>query len=306
MSDQWHVMSLLVICARATMSFGCPPKMLEAPADTCGSDCRRCMNWTVGGASVLAMGSYLWLDQAWYAQYDRSAFHFFNDGDEWLQMDKTGHFFSTYMLGSWGHAALGHCGASSSKARWIGGSVGLAFLTGVEVLDGTSDGWGFSWWDMAANTAGAGLFIAQDAAWGRQRIRPKLSAHLTDYAALTPDLLGESVPDRILKDYNGLTLWLSCNADLLLGEGRVPPWLNLAIGYGAEGLVEARPGSGAEAAAGARPYRQFYLSPDIDLTRIPTRSKALRTLLFLANSIKIPAPAIEYSDGLWRGHWLYF
>lgn len=265
-----------------------------------------CVQSMAIGAGAAAAGAYVWLDQAWYAQYDRTPFHFFNDGDEWLQMDKTGHFFSTYMLGSWGHSALRYCGASPSKSRWLGGTVGLAFLTGVEVLDGTSDGWGFSWWDMAANTAGAALFIGQDAAWGRQRIRPKLSAHLTDFAALRPDLLGESVPDRILKDYNGLTLWISGNVDLLFGDGRVPPWLNLAVGYGAEGLLEARPGSSMEIPSGFTPYRQFYLSPDIDLSRIRTRSKALRTLLFLANSIKVPAPALEFSDGVWRGHWLYF
>lgn len=268
---------------------------------------RSCCTRTIAlGAGGAAAGAYAWLDQAWYAQYDRSPFHFFNDGDEWLQMDKTGHFFSAYMLGSWGNAAFRYCGASTAKSRWLGGSLGLAFLTGVEVLDGTSDGWGFSWWDMASNTAGAALFIGQDAVWGRQRVRPKLSAHLTDFASLRPELLGETVPDRILKDYNGLTLWISWNADLLVGEGRVPPWLNLAVGYGAEGLIEARPGSASEASAGITPYRQFYLSPDIDLTRIRTRSKAVRTVLFLASSIKVPAPAIEFSDGVWRGHWLYF
>lgn len=263
-----------------------------------------CNRYMAMGAGVGMAASYFWLDRAWYAQYDRSAFHFFNDGEEWMQMDKAGHFFSAYTLGSWGHAGLAHCGAKGSRARWLGGSVGLVFLTGIEVLDGTSAGWGFSWWDMAANAAGTSLFIAQDAAWGRQRIRPKLSAHLTDYAAIRPDLLGEGLPERILKDYNGQTFWLSFHGDLLWGEGRLPPWLNLAVGYGAEGMVRARADSAEEAQPAA--YRQFFLSPDIDLTRIPTRKKWLRTLLFVANGIKVPAPALEYGDGTWRGHWLYF
>ena len=73
-------------------------------------------------------------------------------------------------------------------------------MTGVEVLDGTSSGWGFSGWDMVANTAGAGLFIGQDIGWGEQRLRLKLSSHLTDYAAMRPELLGEAPAERVLKD----------------------------------------------------------------------------------------------------------
>lgn len=46
---------------------------------------------------------------------------------------------------------------------------------------------------------------------------------------------------------------------------------------------------------GYRPYRQYYLSLDIDLTKIKTRSKFVKTLGFLANSLKIPAPALQFS-----------
>ena len=40
-------------------------------------------------------------------------------------------------------------------------------------------------------------------------------------------------------------------------------------------------------------YRQFYLSFDVDLDRIPTNSRVLKTLFNLVNWIKIPAPALE-------------
>jgi uncharacterized protein YfiM (DUF2279 family) len=122
----------------------------------------RCLRNTgfLVGASVV--GTLLVLDQAWYAEYERSPMHSFDDRGEWLQMDKAGHLFSAYALGSWGHALMQHCGASRSASRWVGGSLGLVFLTGVELLDGTSAGWGFSWSDMAANVMGTGLFIGQD------------------------------------------------------------------------------------------------------------------------------------------------
>lgn len=271
---------------------------------TCERPCKRCLAFMSAGAGLAATAAYIGLDQAWYAQYERGPMRAFDDSREWLLMDKTGHILSGYSLGAWGHAAMKHCGARDRSARWIGGSLGLAFMTGIELLDGTSTGWGFSWSDMAANAAGAGLFIAQDAAWREQRLALKISLHLTPYAAQRPDLLGEGVADRLLKDYNGVTLWLSGNLASLSGGERLPTWLNLALGYGAEGMISAHP---REQVGGPAVFRQFYLSPDIDLTRIRTRSKLVRTLLFLANSIKVPAPALEYrSNGQWKGHWLYF
>ncbi len=268
-----------------------------------GACCLRTVAIVGGGG---AAGAYVALDQAWYAQYDRTAFHFFDDSGEWYLMDKTGHAFNSYMLGEWGHGVLSHCGASERTSRWVGGSIGLALLTGIEVLDGTSSGWGFSNWDMAANVTGAGLFIGQDWAWGEQRLRLKLSSHPTDYADQRPDVLGSSLPERVLKDYNGLTLWLSGNIRSLAKVERVPAWLNLAVGYGAEGFINARPGDN-EAITGMHPYRQYYVSMDVDLRRIPCRSKVGRTLLFLLNSIKVPAPALEFrSTGKVVGHWLYF
>ena len=54
-------------------------------------------------------------------------------------------------------------------------------------------------------------------------------------------------------------------------------------------------------------YRQFFVSLDIDLTRIKTKSPFLKTLLFLFNTIKVPAPAIEFNTlGKVRFYPVYF
>jgi hypothetical protein len=48
--------------------------------------------WIVGGSQVaLWTGSFIALNQAWYADYPKQDFHFFNDWKEWQQMDKSGH-----------------------------------------------------------------------------------------------------------------------------------------------------------------------------------------------------------------------
>ena len=53
--------------------------------------------------------------------------------------------------------------------------------------------------------------------------------------------------------------------------------------------------------------RQFYLSPDIDLSRIQSKNKVVKSLLIILNSLKFPMPTIEYNteSGL-EGHWIKF
>ena len=271
------------------------------------SNIRSCRAITAAVSGGLMLGTYVALDQAWYAQYERSRFHTFDDSGEWLQMDKAGHFFSAYTLGTWGHAAWSRCGTSEREALLVGGSLGFIFLAGVEVLDGTSAAWGFSWSDMAANTAGTGLFMGQQALWKEQRIAVKLSAHLTPFAEQRPDLLGQGLSERILKDYNGQTFWLSANLRSFQKESKIPAWLNVAVGYGGENMLSAFPNPMGTRDGDQSHFRQFFLSPDIDLTRIKVRSKLLRTVLFVLNGIKVPLPALEIrSNGRVLAHGLYF
>jgi Predicted periplasmic lipoprotein (DUF2279) len=257
----------------------------------------RLLGTTIGGGAVIA-GTLISLNKAWYSQFERSPFHFFNDGGEWQQMDKVGHAFATYTVGKWGHGLLKWSGLSDNTSLWVGGTLGLTYLTAVEYLDGRSAEWGFSGWDMAANVAGTGLYIGQELGWKQQRIKLKYSAHLTDYAPQRPNVLGEGLSERILKDYNGSTYWLSANLNDF-GAERLPTWLSVAVGYGADGMLFANANPGQ--------YRQFYLSPDIDLERIRVKSKVLKALLYTLNCVKVPMPALEFgTNGVVRGHWLYF
>jgi uncharacterized protein YfiM (DUF2279 family) len=267
---------------------------------------RRCLLTTGIGIGAGIAGSFILLDRAWYSDHERAPLHTFDDSAEWLQMDKAGHFFSAYSLGRWGHALLDRCNTSERTAIWIGGSLGLVFLSGVEVLDGTSAAWGFSWSDMAANVAGTSFFIGQQALWEEQRIFVKLSAHPTHFAEMRPSLLGEGLGERILKDYNGQTIWLSANVPRLTGLD-LPPWLCISASYGVDGLISAHASEPLLNVFSHERIRQYYISPDIDLTRIGVKSKVLKTVLFVLNGVKIPSPTLEFrSNGKIVGHWIYF
>lgn len=257
----------------------------------------RLIGTTIGSGAIIA-GTLIGLDQAWYGQYARTSFHFFDDGCEWQGLDKVGHGFATYTVGRWGNGLLRWCGVPRKTALWAGGTLGLVYLSAVEYMDGHSEGWGFSTWDMLSNVAGTGLFIGQELEWRDQRMKLKYSAHLTPFAKERPALLGEGLSERILKDYNGSTYWLSANLHAFGWKG-MPVWVNMAAGYGAEGMVQA------DAAPGQ--VRQYFLSADVDLERIPVKSKVLRTALLVLNCVKVPLPALEFrSDGHVLVHGLYF
>lgn len=261
--------------------------------------------------SVLFAGSMAGLYTLWYKDYPMNGFHLINDNSEWQQMDKIGHATTSYYIGKIGYEALKWSGVKENKAIWYGGLYGSAYLLTIEILDGFSTEWGFSFGDFTANTLGSALFISQQLAWHEQRILLKYSAHTTDFAQYRPDLLGTNLPQRIIKDYNGSTLWVSGNIYSFLPKySRFPKWLNVAIGYGAEGMTGGYSNTeiyNGKAIPSFERYRQFYLSLDIDLTRIPTKSKTLNLIFDLVGFIKIPLPTLEYNtkDGF-KGHVLYF
>lgn len=261
--------------------------------------------------SVVFAGSLTGLYSLWYKNYPMNHFHFFNDNGEWNQMDKIGHACASYYIGKIGYEALKWSGVNEKKAIWYGGLYGSAFLLTIELLDGFSAEWGFSYGDFIANSFGSALFISQQLAWHEQRIVFKFSTHFTDYAQYRPDLLGSNYAQRIIKDYNGSTNWLSANIYSFLPKSSgFPKWLNLAIGYGADGMTGSFTNSiiyKGKFIPDFQRSRQFYLSLDIDLTRIPTKSKTLDKIFDVIGFIKIPFPALEYNtnDGF-KGHLLYF
>jgi hypothetical protein len=260
---------------------------------------------------VLYAGSLSALYFAWYKDYPQSSFHFFNDFDEWMQMDKVGHMTTSYYISRVGYASYIWAGVDRKKAAWYGGLLGFAYLANIEILDGFSSQWGFSAGDFASNTLGCALFIVQQLAWNEQRFVLKYSFHSTKYPQYRPDLLGTGFAQQLVKDYNGQSYWLSGNISSFLSKSsKFPKWINIAFGYGAEGMTGASGNSlvyhGKPIAQSDR-YRQFYLSLDIDLTRIPTRSKTVKTLLTLVSFIKIPFPALEYNTaGKFIVHPFYF
>jgi hypothetical protein len=180
------------------------------------------------------------------------------------------------------------------KAVWYGSFVGFLIQSPIEILDGRDPAYGASATDLAANFLGSSVLLAQQLSWHEVRLMPKVSFHLTSYAQQRPNVLGSTVAERLLKDYNGQTYWLAADVGAFLKSGsRWPRWLQPAVGYAGKEMVYNDDGTNAQ--VGLRPYRQLFLSLDVDLRRIPTRSVVLKRVFYAFSIFHLPAPALEYN-----------
>ena len=279
----------------------------------------RSRRWMVGGGSAAILGtSFIGLNEAWYKDYPRSKFHAFNDAGEWKQMDKIGHAWTAYAISRPVSQLWQWAGVEKNKAVWLGAGTSLAYLLSIEYLDGRSAEWGWSWADVGADFSGALLYAGQEALWNEQRFYLKWSGHVQRYddpelEDRADELFGRSGAERIFKDYNAQTYWISANLHAFFPRSKIPAWLNLSIGHGARGMFGGYENLALDANNNIRfdrrdltRRRQWYLAPDIDFTRIPTRSRFLRSAFSVLNIVKFPAPALELSSGRLRFRGLVF
>lgn len=292
--------------------------------------------WLLTGTSAAAYaGTVAALSNVWYDDYQKAPFHTFNDFGEWEEMDKVGHLYTAYFYSHLATNAYYWTGIGRERAAWVGFGTGLFLQGTIELMDAYSAEWGFSWGDVAFNTLGSGIYLAQELAWQEQRIYIKYSSfrrEVTPNYFITSELgtetslwqrrdelFGHSVGEIMVKDYNATTIWASANIHALFiknPESRFPKWLNIAVGYGADNIYGARSNSWTVKETGetfdipqslAPRQRQYYLALDIDLTKIPVKSRFLKVLFGALNTFKIPAPALEYnSTGRFRLHGLFF
>jgi len=260
--------------------------------------------------SAYYVGSISLLNNSWYKDKERVPFHFYNDNKGYLQVDKFGHMFGSYVYSYIGYYGLLKMGATRKEALIFGSTLGFVLQFPIEIMDGIHEGYGFSWGDIAANTMGSALVLGQELIFKEQIIKYKFSYWETEYSRNSNGYYGNTHLNRLLKDYNGHTYWLSMPVNKILLKHYLPPWLNIAVGYGANGMYgefENITDYNGVPIPKTQRYRQYLLSLDIDWTRIKTRSKFLQVLFKGMTFIKLPFPTLEYnSKGQFKGYWLYY
>jgi len=239
------------------------------------------------------------LSKSWYKDKKVVPFHFYNDNRGYLQVDKFGHTFGSYVYSYIGYHYLLNSGFSKKDALWYGATLGTILQAPIEIMDGIHEGYGFSLGDIAANTMGSAIVFSQAAIFNEQIVKYKFSYWESSYSRKANGYLGTTTLNRVLKDYNGHTYWLSIPINKIVVNSYIPKWVCISAGYGANGMYgefkNISEYNGITIPKTER-YRQYLLSLDIDWTKINTRSKFLKILLKGMTFIKLPFPAIEYNS----------
>ncbi len=260
------------------------------------------------GTCAIWSGSIIGLSAVWYKDYPKTSFQTFDDSQEWMQMDKMGHVFSAYHLSDKVSKIYRWSGLDRKKSAFIGAGVGWGYQLSFEFLDAQSAGWGFSWSDVGANTLGSGLFLSQELIWQEQYLKLKFSYSPSDYAQYRPSILGSNFSERLLKDYNGQTYWLTFSPGSIFPKSKIPVWIAIAAGYSVDAKLVGN-NDFYQTGDGLKRFeakREFVLSLDLDVTKLPIKKPWLKKLLSPFNVIKIPFPALVFRGNNVSGRLLHF
>lgn len=262
------------------------------------------------GGSAAYLGATAYLFHSIYEDDNFEPFHFYNDSRSFLQVDKLQHIFGTYAATYAGYNFFHSAGLNREKSLFYSGSLGFLLAVPKEIFDGFLDGTGFSVFDFTANLIGSAFFTGQELLFRDQIMKIKFSFHRSEYAEQSNGYLGRNILDSYFNDYNGHTYWLSINANKLMMKDKLPPWLNIAAGYSANGMFGAFENIDSYRSViipETERYRQYLISLDVDWPKINTQSGFLNTMCKLLVFIKLPFPALEFnSKGEFKGHWIYF
>lgn len=292
-------MRSLLIILLFILPFSLRAQDFLAPSDELNK--KRLIGVSATGAAAWA-GSISALYFVWYKDFPKSGFHTFDDSREWQQMDKMGHLYTSWLFGRSVGDLYEWTGLDHKKASLIGAGFSVGYMTTFELLDATNEQWGFSWSDVGFNTLGTLTYWSQEYFWNEQFVHFKFSSHNSGLSQYRPELLGNSFASRLLKDYNGQTYWMSFNpVHWFRPESKVPKWVNLSFGYSINNQLVGDGGTYVYTdnmqSISFTPYRQYFLSLDVNFEAIPTQSRLLKLVFRGLNCIKVPFPAVEFSQG---------
>ena len=220
-------------------------------------------------------------------------------------MDKLGHIVANVYLTKLSAESFVWAGVDRKKALWLGFTNSTLLYTAFELTDAGFEDWGFSIPDYVANLLGAGYPILQEYYPIMNHFNFKWSFWPSTYFQNEvhqnkPGFVNYETYEYLLHDYDGMTFWLSTDIDWILPiqyESYWPDWLNIAIGYTAKNLPQDNH---------ALKYREYILSFDYNLLKLPGNNSLLNTLKLIFNVIHFPAPAIKFGNNGITYYLFYF
>ncbi len=242
------------------------------------------------GGTTAAFFTYGYIVQnnIWWKE-EKSSFHFNNSQDfkYSLNADKLGHFYFAYLTTNIYSDLFQWAGIKKRKAVLYGGLVAFTFQTFTEIRDGFSEGYGFSWGDVAANFLGATYPSLQEYYPALKPFDFKISFY--------PSEKYKSGENRyILDDYESTYHWLSIDVNRLMPKSVAnvfPDFIDIAIGHSVKNLDGLGGGN-----------HELYIGLDWDFEALPGEGRFWKTIKRWLNFYHFPAPAVRVYPGVvWYG-----
>lgn len=249
---------------------------------------------SITGLTLSNYLAYQPFKDVWWNE-EKTSFHFYNGWRRnkgyydfgWYDsycghLDKLGHIYGSRLLADLLTDVSQWIGFSKKESLLLGSVASFLLMLEIEIYDSFFEEWGFSIADLTANSIGSfsPLLVADNTFLSRFSL--KMSYHPSKKF---------SSEKYYLKDYGGMTYWLSYQIidDTRDDTGYWPDFLNFSIGYG---VTRTEHGE-----------MEFYLAPDIDLTRlITTHNRYLAFVLKLTRYIHVPCVTLK----LYPTRTLYF
>jgi hypothetical protein len=247
------------------------------------------------------IGLHIYQHNAWWKD-QRRGFHFEEDWVSALQADKSGHAYGGYMASYLMSEGLMASGFDWNDATLWGAVFGCVYQTYVETNDGFAKEWGFSPSDWYFDVLGPLFFLAQHHVEALQNITPKWQYVPTTWYG-QPQIVR---PSTVFDDYNSSSFYWSLNVYNILPEQLKQywlPWLNIAVGYGANAVDAV---SDPNEPPDQLSQRRYIVCLDYDLVKLlPDGGPFWNWFRQSLDLIKFPAPSFEFSNGITRFRLFY-
>ncbi|MDX1420957.1 MAG: DUF2279 domain-containing protein [Rubricoccaceae bacterium] len=234
--------------------------------------------WRVAALAGATVGSAVVVLEAQRRRWWQDRSPRFRVANDWAYVrwaDKVGHVYSSAIQTRIYRSTLRWAGVPEPEARLWGAVGGFANMLFYEILDGFGPQWGFSPGDAVANTLGVVLATAQ-------ADDPAFDAFFLKMSYWPSGWEGKNLTD----DYAGQTFWLTANPHRLAPEAAkpfLPPWLNVAAGYGARDRD----------ALDFLTTSVVYLGVDLEPAGLPFRGKVWDALVPILRHVHVPGPAVR-------------
>jgi hypothetical protein len=258
------------------------------------------ISWLKTGAvASVALASYgaayiFVFAEGWWDN-DSSHFHFENDFDYALNLDKFGHFAAGVILGESFYEGYRWAGIPEFRSYLFAGLSAMATHIAIDVKDGFSPAWGFSIFDVLSGTLGGFLPMAERYVPIFKYVDLKWSYWIN--STVYYDKRTHRAEAVFTDDYVNQTFWASFKPYRLLPapvQKYYPSWLAFAVGLS---VNEAAMDFHAD---DKDRHREVYIALDYDLEAFRPQSRWARTLIKYLNYFKLPAPAIQvYPEFHW-------